>query len=201
MKKIILLLVIFFNQPIFAQNVDIDLLRIINTPNKEKFGDPFFKEISSTTYVFSLAAPASVFAMGIVNKNKELRYKSYQMAVGLGLSSALSLLLKYSVNRTRPYITYSFIVPKIKESDPSFPSGHATNAFETATSLSLNFPKWYVIVPAYAWAGAVGYSRMYLGVHYPSDILAGMVLGAGSAWITWKVNKIMHRKRIVSPIE
>jgi len=68
-------------------------------------------------------------------------------------------------------------------------------AFATATSLSLEYPKWYVIVPAYTWAGTVGYSRMHLGVHYPSDVLIGALVGAGSAFITHKVNqKLLKRK-------
>ena len=62
-------------------------------------------------------------------------------------------------------------------------------AFATATSLSLTYPKWYIIVPAYSWAGAVGYSRMHLGVHYPSDVFIGALVGAGSAWLTHAMNK------------
>jgi membrane-associated phospholipid phosphatase len=51
-------------------------------------------------------------------------------------------------------------------------------AFALATSLSLSYPKCYIIVPSFAWASSVGYSRMDLGVHYPSDVLAGAIVGA-----------------------
>lgn len=75
----------------------------------------------------------------------------------------------------------------------------AAGPFALATSLSLSYPKWYIIVPSYAWAGSVGYSRMDLGVHYPSDVLAGAVIGAGSAWLTYYINKKLiiksHPKR------
>ena len=197
MKKIFLCLMLFLSYSARAQNADIDLLNAINSPQKHKFGDPFFKDISSTSYVLCIAAPVSVFSVALIKKDKALRWKSYQMVAGIGLSMSLSYLLKYSINRTRPYETYTFIAPKIKETDPSFPSGHTTSAFETATSLSLNFPKWYVIVPAYAWAGTVAYSRMYLGVHYPSDVTAGILLGAGSAWLTWKLNQKLQKRKAI----
>ena len=76
----------------------------------------------------------------------------------------------------------------------SFPSGHTSSAFCTATSLSLLFPKWYVAVPSYLYAATVGYARMYQGVHYPSDVLVGALVGAGSAWISYKVEKWMDKK-------
>ena len=82
----------------------------------------------------------------------------------------------------------------------SFPSGHTSFAFATATSLSIKYPRWYVIAPSYLWAGAVGYSRMNLGVHYPSDVLAGAMLGAGSAWLTCKVNDWYWKKKNNKPI-
>lgn len=74
------------------------------------------------------------------------------------------------------------------------PSGHTSLAFATATSLTLKYPKWYVAAPSYFWACSVGYSRMNLGVHYPSDIVAGALLGAGSAYLTYLVNDFFRKK-------
>lgn len=76
----------------------------------------------------------------------------------------------------------------------SFPSGHTTDAFSLATSLTLNFKQWYVIVPAYLWAGSVGYSRLYLGAHYPSDVFGGAIVGSTSAFITYKLSKWLNKK-------
>lgn len=75
------------------------------------------------------------------------------------------------------------------------PSGHTSTAFATATSLSLAYPKWYVVAPSFVWAGAIGYSRMHLGVHYPSDVLAGAIVGSGSAYLTYKANQWINKKR------
>ena len=69
--------------------------------------------------------------------------------------------------------------PLSAESSFSMPSGHTSLAFHTATFLTLTYPKWYVAAPAYMWAGATGYSRAYLGVHYPSDIAFGGCLRRG----------------------
>jgi undecaprenyl-diphosphatase len=91
------------------------------------------------------------------------------------------------VNKPRPFITYDFIQKITSGGSPSFPSGHTTDAFVTAAVLSLAFRKWYVIVPVYLWALLVAYSRMDLGVHYPSDVLAGMCLGTVMAFIGYRV--------------
>ena len=61
--------------------------------------------------------------------------------------------------------------------------------------MTFAFPKWYVAVPAFSWAGAVGYSRMHLGVHYPSDFLVGAAVGAGSAWLGHWLNKRLFQSR------
>jgi undecaprenyl-diphosphatase len=63
-----------------------------------------------------------------------------------------------------------------------------------ATSLSLATKKWYVAVPAYLWASGVAYSRMYLGVHYPSDLLGGIVIGIGTSFLTWKIDQLILSK-------
>ncbi|MEO6304381.1 MAG: phosphatase PAP2 family protein, partial [Bacteroidia bacterium] len=93
----------------------------------------------------------------------------------------------------RPFNKYPDIQKEAAGGSFSFPSGHTNAAFCTATSLSLTFQKWYVIVPSYAWACAVGYSRMHLGVHYPTDVLGGIIVGTGCSFITYKVQKWMKK--------
>lgn len=67
--------------------------------------------------------------------------------------------------------------------NPSLPSGHATIAFSAATILGYRYPKWRI--PLYIGAGLVGYSRIYLGRHYTSDVLAGAVIGTTMGVLVW----------------
>jgi membrane-associated phospholipid phosphatase len=114
----------------------------------------------------------------------------------LGVDGALTYSMKHLIRRPRPYTSYpDKITPYETETSLSFPSGHTSIAFTTATALSLKYPKWYVIAPSYFWACSVGYSRMNLGAHYPSDVLAGALLGVGSAYLTYKMNDWYWKKR------
>ena len=76
----------------------------------------------------------------------------------------------------------------------SFPSGHTSSAFATATSLSLAVSEMVCCCSiVYLGPGLFGYSRMQLGVHYPGDVLGGIITGAGSAYITYKLNKWINK--------
>jgi membrane-associated phospholipid phosphatase len=133
---------------------------------------------------------------GLLTKDKKLFRNACVIAVASALNAGITNAMKYSINRDRPFVTYPDIYKKAKAGSPSFPSGHTSAAFATATSVSLSYPKWYIIVPSYLYAGTVAYSRMDLGVHYPSDVLAGAVIGSGCAYITWKVNqKLLIKKK------
>lgn len=128
---------------------------------------------SSVTYV-TVGAPLVIFAGGLMTHDKNLQRDAAFIAGSYLLSGGVTTLLKRTFKRQRPYDTYSFIVKRDDEAGGySFPSGHTSSAFSLATSLSLRYPKWQVIVPSYFYAASVAWARMYQGVHYPSDVLAG----------------------------
>ena len=176
-----------------AQNADINILKSINQ-SETSFKNNFFKGTAESVTIFNIAAPVSLLTAGIIRHDKQLQKDALYMAGGFVVSSIVTQSMKRIIQRDRPFVTYPFIVKRDVGGSYSFPSGHTSAAFCTATSLSLIFPKWYVIVPSYLYAATVGYARMYQGVHYPSDVLAGAVVGAGSAWLSYKVEKWMDKK-------
>ncbi len=184
----------FISVSTFAQNFDINLVKSINQ-NESTFKNNFFKAATQSVIVFNIAAPVGVFTAGIIKHNKQLQKDAAYMVGGFIVSSAVTIGMKRIVKRDRPFVTYPFIIIKRDVGgDYSFPSGHTSAAFYSATSLSLLFPKWYVIAPSYLYAATVGYARMYQGVHYPTDVLAGAIVGAGSAWLSYKAEKWMAKK-------
>lgn len=195
-KNIVIFFALFlFSFRLSAQNIDIDLLKNINQNRNPNLDKPF-NSISKSVYPLSVALPISLLGSGLITKDKNLQRQGLTSFASLAISMGTTYTLKKNINRDRPYITYPTIQqPYYLEDDPAFPSGHTTAAFTTATSLSLTFKKWYVVVPAYTWAGAVAYSRLHLGVHYPSDVLAGAAIGAGSAWLCYKANRWLQRKK------
>jgi membrane-associated phospholipid phosphatase len=174
--------------PGFSQNADINLLRKLNSTNNSK-ADNFFDGVGFSVTPISITVPVSFFTIGAIKKNDAIKINSYKQASAIVLSSLISVSLKYTIKRDRPYETYSFITRRTNEHTPSFPSGHTTTAFATATILTLQYPKWQVAVPAYLWASVVAYSRMRLGVHYPSDVLGGILIGTGSSFLVHKLSK------------
>ncbi len=178
-----------------AQNADIDVLKKINNSDISSATYKSMRFITNSTTEICMAVPVGLLAAGFIEDNRQMRLKAVYMLETMAIAEGITFVLKYSVNRDRPYITYPFIVQKSHGGSPSFPSGHTSFAFSMATSLSIAYPKWYVVAPSIIFAASVGYSRMYLGVHYPTDVVAGALVGAGSAIITYKVNNWLHHSR------
>jgi undecaprenyl-diphosphatase len=100
--------------------------------------------------------------------------------LGFLIERPVYFVLKNTLKRNRPEAAiinfHSIITPSDKF---SFPSGHTSAAFMMATVLSYFFPP--LMIPLYSWASLVGCSRIVLGVHFPTDILVGVLLGISAA--------------------
>lgn len=103
-------------------------------------------------------------------------------AVGFAIERPLYWVLKNSCQRRRPPEAIPSFTSVITASDRfSFPSGHTCGAFLLAAIVTQHYPA--LAAPMYLWASGVGLSRVVLGVHFPTDILAGALLGSGIAWL------------------
>ena len=195
-KKIILpMLLLICSYQSFSQNWDINTLRDINV-NRNKSLDGTFKFISNSTSPLAFGVPVILFGVGYFQKDSLIKHKAIYLGTTVIISSIVALSTKRIIKRDRPFVTYPDIEKIGEGGSYSMPSGHTSNAFALATSVSVAYPKWYIIAPSFAWAGAVGYSRMHLGVHYPSDVIAGALVGSGSAYLSYKLNKWLFHHRI-----
>ncbi len=127
---------------------------------------------------------------------------SFLFLVTQSLSLGISAGMKAVIVRPRPFETLQGVKTKHEWSaiGSSFPSGHAAQAFSIATFLSLRHNSVLVTVPVFLWAGAVSYGRIYLGLHYPSDVLGGALLGSGIAILVWsfKEDLVKFKNKIFS---
>ena len=187
-KVLFLLLLVFYPVNLSSQGIDIRLLRLFNNSLTLPH-DKVLQFVSNTSIYVNVGVPAGMAVAGLIKHDDKLLKNALVMSAASLISGGITVSLKYSVNRVRPFITYPDIFKNSVGGSPSFPSGHTSSAFATATMLSLEYPKWYVIVPSFTWASTVAYSRLNLGVHYPSDVIVGAIIGAGSAWATYAVNK------------
>ncbi len=197
MRKLFLLvtlILLLFANSIQAQSIsEVNTLRRINPDNPNS---AVWNNLSNTSKYVSVGVPVGYFVAGLIHNNKDLKQKAAYTAATILLNTATTTLLKNVVKRERPYHTYTGIFPNKIESDYAFPSGHTSSAFATATSLAITTKKWYVAVPAFAWSASVGYSRIYLGQHYPSDVIMGAVVGTSSAIVChWASKQLLKRKK------
>lgn len=127
-----------------------------------------------------------------------------------GLVSALALVfslvinnlwLKNMVARTRPYEVMDSLRLMIEQQhDFSFPSGHSGASFASAFACWKMLPrKWGIACLILAVLIAV--SRLYVGVHYPSDVLGGIATGIFCGFLAWKVNEFLIRKKMGKGID
>lgn len=162
------------------QQID-DRIMIDLSEHRTPVQTDFFMFLSKYNNLVNVGVPAGVFAAGVINNDKGTRQNALYIASSSAVNLLLTTVIKKIVKRPRPFLGKVRINAVYQPGSTSFPSGHASSSFTTATALSQVYSKWYVIAPAYLWAGSVSYSRMYLGVHYPTDVATGAILGTGTA--------------------
>lgn len=160
-------------------SIDRKLLHWFNETIRNKYLDKFMYYVTNLGGAWFTTG--SMLALFIFGKNK-LRLIGLEGIASLSLSQVFVQILKRALERERPYNRFDSINAfNIILKDYSFPSGHTTASFSIAITLALNFP--HMAILAILIAIIVGISRMYLGVHYPTDVLAGTALGVISAFI------------------
>lgn len=128
------------------------------------------------TYLGSVTFCVIFCLTTLISSNENIRILGIKTSYTLLITTLISKLIKTSVNRIRPFIKINNLkIKKIGIDEYSFPSGHTTAAFSIATTISFIFPSLMVL--SFILASLVGISRIYLGVHYPTDVLGGVFLG------------------------
>ena len=128
------------------------------------------------------AESAGIYFLGLAQKNPKLAETGRLSAEALLDSESVTLATKMVTNRHRPLQGNkqgNFWADGTAhwEFDSSFPSGHATASMALARVIAGEYPRWYVAVPAYGFAEAIGISRILANQHFPSDVIVGQAIG------------------------
>lgn len=154
----------------------------------------FISSLGSAGIVWILAALSLIFVPAVGKESKE-HLKERRIAGIIVLLSLLlefisvNLVIKNIVQRPRPFQVDASVIPLIMPGETSFPSGHTASSFAAATAIFLYRKK--AGIPALILAGLIAFSRLYLFVHFPTDVLAGMVIGIVCGVV---VNQLVKRK-------
>ena len=126
---------------------------------------------------------------------KKTRPLGIMAGIGLAFSVLINnVLIKPNVGRIRPYEVIQGLQLLIeKQHDPSFPSGHSGASFAAAVVFLVKGPK-KLGIPAIIVAFLIAFSRLYVGVHYPTDVIAGIITGTFCAIIAMMIWKIVESK-------
>ena len=173
-----------------AQHWDINTVKKVNQWEIHNLS----RGLSHSGIILPIGVPTAMGIYALVKKDHPLLKDAVYIGTSVIEALGITYAFKYTFDRQRPFEKYpDRIHPIEKEDSPSFPSGHTAAAFSLATSLSITYPKWYVIAPSAVWACGVGLARINQGVHYPSDVLTGAVIGTGCAFLNIYINRWLNK--------
>lgn len=158
----------------YVERSDKFLLLLFNNSIKCRLLDVYMPGV---TYLGSSVFTSLFCLIALLSRTSVIHLLGVKCAITLVSSNAIAQVIKISVSRIRPFLKIDNLhIKKIGIDNYSFPSGHTTAAFSLAIMISLFFPALTILCIFLAFS--TGISRMYLGVHYPSDVIVGMFLGS-----------------------
>ncbi|HEX5168007.1 MAG TPA: phosphatase PAP2 family protein [Cyclobacteriaceae bacterium] len=155
--------------------------------NRSPVSVKVFQFISSTSSVvtYGLALLIYVTGAGKLKHSKRPLEVFLFIIASTVIAGLLSLLVKDTLHALRPYEVDKHIAKLSEGGGFSFPSGHSAEAFALATSMFLVLTQRWVAGLILLWSATVAWSRIYLGVHYPLDVIAGIAIGAFTSWCAY----------------
>lgn len=162
-------------------SLNIDIFHFINTNLANPVFDVIMPPLSNCGGFITLLA-ASILAVLVMRylKNEKYQKIAWMCLYALLLAGIIAAVLKLTFHSPRPYTVLENVRQLTVPSEPnSFPSGHAASTFSVVTVLLhflKNNPVFTVLLILFALS--IAFSRVYIGVHFPSDVLAGAIAGA-----------------------
>lgn len=173
--------------PQWLLNIDGGILLWIQDVVRNGILDPFFQFYTQLGNVGLLWIVLSLLLLCFPRTRKAGFVSLVAMLLGL---LCTNVALKHLVGRTRPWLVVEGLTALVAEHDPnSFPSGHTCAAFAAASAWCRTLPRRWMKIAAVVMAALMGFSRLYVGVHFPTDVLAGLAVGLFCGWLAWLIWK------------
>lgn len=126
---------------------------------------------------------------------------SFFLLLGIGVNSLINNILKVIILRPRPGNNESIkdLVHLLEKADASYSffSAHSSNSFCLAMFVALYFKNTYLRISLFVWATVVAYSRIYVGRHYPLDVIVGICFGLMSGYVCYRFYAKYKRKKLL----
>ena len=143
-----------------AQNWDINTVKTINKWDVHGLS----RGLSASGVILPVGVPAAMGIYALIKKDQPLLKDAIYIGTSVIEAVGITYAAKHIIGRDRPFVKYPDKIHVYGAPDadsPSFPSGHTAAAFSLATSLSITYPKWYVIAPSAVWACGVGFAQSF----------------------------------------